>query len=343
MKTQTVLSKVISTAGQKAAYDNVCKKILANKIILAWIMKSCLTEYRDCSVDEIAGQYIEGEPQISKTALHQDEQMPETAPTIKGLNTEDVSICEGTVTYDIRFNAVAPVSGRLISLIINVEAQNDFYPGYPIIKRNIYYCSRMISTQYGTEFTNAHYEKIKKVYSIFICMNPPKYRKNTINKYSIKEDSVVGNTKEEKENYDLLTAIMLCLGDQEEKTDSEILRLLEVLLSSKRTVEEKKQILENEYDIKMTETLESEVSEMCNLSDGVERQGIEKGLKWGLRQGQQQGQQTARYEAVKNLMKNLNLTCEQAIKALGISEDEWEDIKGLYKDDTLYENMTKSC
>ena len=287
MKTQTVLSKVISTAGQKAAYDNVCKKILANKIILAWIMKSCLPEYRDCSIDEIAEQYIEGEPQISKTALHQDEQILKTAPTIKGLNTEDTSICEGTVTFDIRFNAVAPISGSLISLIINVEAQNDFYPGYPIIKRNIYYCSRMISAQYGTEFTNAHYEKIKKVYSIFICMNPPKNRKNTINKYSIKEDNVVGNTKEEKENYDLLTAIMLCLGDPEEKMDSEILRLLEVLLSSKRAVEEKKQILENEYNIKMTETLESEVSQMCNLSDGVERQGIEKGLKQGLLQGQQ--------------------------------------------------------
>ena len=197
----------------------------------------------------------------------------------------------------------------------------------------------MISAQYGTEFTNAHYEKIKKVYSIFICMNPPKNRKNTINKYSIKEDNVVGNTKEEKENYDLLTAIMLCLGDPEEKIDSGILRLLEVLLSSKRTVEEKKQILEKEYDIKMTETIESEVSKMCNLSDGVERQGIEKGLKQGL----QQGLQTARYNDVKNLMKNLNLTCEQAIKALGISEGEWKVIEGSYKDDTLYENMKKSC
>ena len=104
MKTQTVLSKVISTAGQKAAYDNVCKKILANKIILAWIMKSCLPEYRDCSIDEIAGQYIEGEPQISKTALHQDEQISDTAPMIKGLNTEDTSICEGTVTFDIQLS-----------------------------------------------------------------------------------------------------------------------------------------------------------------------------------------------------------------------------------------------
>ena len=89
MRAESTLAKMISTAGEKAAYDNVCKKILANKIILAWIMKSCLPEYRDCSIDEIAGQYIEGEPQISKTTLHQDEQISNTAPTIKGLNTED--------------------------------------------------------------------------------------------------------------------------------------------------------------------------------------------------------------------------------------------------------------
>lgn len=32
---------------------------------------------------------------------------------------------------------------------------------------------RMISAQYRTEFTNFHYENIKKVYSIWICMNLP--------------------------------------------------------------------------------------------------------------------------------------------------------------------------
>ena len=307
---QNTLSKIISTAGQKAAYDNACKKLLANKIILAWIMKNCLPEYRDCDVYEIAKKYIEGEPQISETAVHQDEQT-QTAPVIKGLNTEDATICEGTVTYDIRFNAVAPVSGESVHLIINVEAQNDFYPGYPIIKRNVYYCSRLISAQYGTEFTSAHYEKIKKVYSIFICINPPKYRKNTINAYSIQEQNIVGNIREDKENYDLLTAIMICLGDKEKSADSGILRLLEVLLSSERAVEEKKQILENEYNIEMTTTIESEVSQMCNLSEGVERRGIRKG----------------RCEDIKNLMKNLKMTCEQAMDALGIPEEEREEYK----------------
>ena len=43
------------------------------------------------------------------------------------------------------------------------EKGNDFYPGYPLLKRGIYYCSRMISGQYGTVFVKSDYGKIKKV------------------------------------------------------------------------------------------------------------------------------------------------------------------------------------
>lgn len=104
----------------------------------------------------------------------------------KDIIQSDYTIPEGTVTFDIRFMALAPKSGELISLIINLEAQNDFYPGYPLIKRGIYYLSRMISAQYGTEFSESHYENVKKVYSIWICTNPPKNRENSITSYSFK-------------------------------------------------------------------------------------------------------------------------------------------------------------
>ena len=44
MERGNILSQTISVAGQSksTAYDNVCKKLLANKVILAWIMKSCM-------------------------------------------------------------------------------------------------------------------------------------------------------------------------------------------------------------------------------------------------------------------------------------------------------------
>ena len=73
MQAENILAKNISAAGRKSSYDAACKRLLANKIILAWIMKSCLVEYKDCDVKEIAECYIEGEPQISSITVNPDE------------------------------------------------------------------------------------------------------------------------------------------------------------------------------------------------------------------------------------------------------------------------------
>lgn len=204
MKVENILAKNITAAGDRADYDAACKRLLANKVILAWIMKSCLEEFRDFAVDEIADHYIEGSPQIAQTAVNPDEVTDSQGEQIEGSKTEDSTIKEGTITYDIRFYAVVPRTAETIKLILNVEAQSDFYPGYPIIKRGLYYCSRMISSQYGVEFTNGHYEKIRKAISIWICADPPKYRENTITRYAVQEENVVGDIAEKRENYDLI-------------------------------------------------------------------------------------------------------------------------------------------
>ena len=279
MNTDTTIAKNIRVADEKASYDAACKRLLSEKIILAWIMKNCLEEYRDCDVEEIAEKYIEGTPQVGEVAVAADE--TNRVSMIQGAGNEDTSLTEGTVTYDIRFFAIAPVSGELIRLIINIEAQNDFYPGYPLIKRGIYYCSRMISAQYGTEFTNSHYENIKKVYSIWICMNPPKSRENSITRYYIAEENLVGSVKERKADYDLMAAVMICLG-KEGDSGTDLLKLLNVLLSTETGSQDKCQILEEDFHIRMTLALESEVSLMCNLSKGVEEKGIEKGRQEGI-------------------------------------------------------------
>ena len=236
-------------------------------------------------MNEIAGKYIEGTPQIGEVAVAPDES--NKTSVIHGTGNEDASLTEGTITYDIRFYAIAPVSGELIRLIINIEAQNDFYPGYPLIKRGIYYCSRMISSQYGTEFTSSHYEKIKKVYSIWICMNPPKNRENSITRYYIKEENLAGSVKERKADYDLMAAVMICLGKEDSSTS--VLKLLNILLSTETDSGDKCRRLEEDFNIAMTQALESEVSLMCNLSKGVEEKGIEKGRQEGRREGRQEG------------------------------------------------------
>ncbi len=310
MKVENILAKNIAAAGDRADYDAACKRLLANKVILAWIMKSCVEEFRDFAVDEIAEHYIEGSPQIAQTAVNPDEVTDSQGEQIEGSKTEDSTIKEGTVTYDIRFYAVVPRTAETIKLILNVEAQSDFYPGYPIIKRGLYYCSRMISSQYGVEFTNGHYEKIRKAISIWICADPPKYRKNTITRYAVQEENVVGDIAEKRENYDLITAVIVCLGNEGDDKYTGILRLLEVLLSSERKPDEKKRILQDDFNIKMTRELESEVLLMCNLSKGIEEKGIKEGIKEGI------------LSSIQNLMESMGWSAEQAMAALKIPESE---------------------
>lgn len=255
---------------------------------------------------------------MGEVAVSPDESNKTTM--IHGSGNVDTSLTEGTVTYDIRFLAVAPVSGELIRLIINIEAQNDFYPGYPLIKRGIYYYSRMISSQYGTEFTESHYENIKKVYSIWICMNPPKNRENSITRYYIAEENLVGKVKERKADYDLMAAVMICLGKEEEDTDTDVLKLLNVLLSTETGSEDKCQILEEDFHIKMTQTLEGEVSLMCNLSKGVEEKGIQKGIQKGRQEGRQEGI-IAMVSALKDLQIADNMILSKVQEKFHLTEE----------------------
>ncbi len=313
MDGETTIAQGLHTTDDSAGYDAACKRVLSEKAILARIMKACLDEYKDCDVNDIAEKYIEGQPQVSAVPVLPDE----GGTIISGLDTEDKSVREGTVTYDIRFRAIAPGSGEPIALIVNVEAQNDFYPGYPLIKRGIYYCCRMISSQYGREFTGAQYGKIKKVYSIWICMNPPKQRGNSITRYRLVEEHLVGAATEPVQNYDLLSIIMLCLGGPEGENYDGILRMLDVLLSNETGEAEKRKILQDDYNIQMTQAMQREVSVMCNLSKGVEEKGIAK------------GHAERALSDLRNLMETLGLTIEQAMAALKVPENERQNYMDL--------------
>ncbi|MGI6180377.1 hypothetical protein [Butyricicoccus intestinisimiae] len=257
---------------QKRAYDEACKRVLSERSIMAHILKACTEEFKDCNLQDIAQRYIQGEPSISCMAI---------APRIESEQTEDKSGAEGTVYYDIRFHAVAPVDGKLIQLIINLEAQNDFNPGYPLLKRAIYYCGRMISGQYGTVFVKSHYEKIQKVYSIWICTMPTKKWEYHISSYQLTEKHLIGHTQAERSHYDLIRIVLVCLGSKSHRQLKGILRLLNLLLLDNISSREKQEVLAKEFNVTMTPHLEKGVAAMCNLSEGIEKRGEKRGWDLG--------------------------------------------------------------
>ena len=314
MAEQTGISKIIDTANQEAQYDECVKKLLSSKIVLAWIMKECVSEFKLFSIAQIAKDCIEGEPQVSKVAVDQDEldYLEEVSDiSVEGMNTEDNSIKEGRVFYDIKFSAVVPDSEDPVLLIINVEAQKDDKTPYPLIKRAIYYVSRMISAQKNKVFTGKHYEKIRKVYSIWIQMNVDEDNANTITKYKISEEQVVGSVSEKESNYDLLTIMMLRLGSDEQANDQPILRLLDVLLSAEKKPDEKKAILEKVFDIPMTAEMSEEANIMCNLGEGIRERAVIDNTA-GI---------------IINIMQNKKLSFEDAFASIFVPEKDKDDIK----------------
>lgn len=74
-----------------------------------------------------------------------------------------------------------------------------------------------------------------------------------------------------------MSVVMICLGKPDDENYTGILKFLEVLLSSSRASSEKKKILEEEFGVAMSDELEREVLDMCNLSRGVKAEGISIG------------------------------------------------------------------
>ncbi len=122
-----------------------------------------------------------------------------------------------------------------------------------------------------------------------------------------------------KADYDLMTAVMICLG-KEEESGTDVLKLLNVLLSTETDSKDKCQILEEDFHIKMTQSLESEVSLMCNLSKGVEEKGIQKGIQEGIQEGIQKGI-AAMVLTLKELQISRDVILNQICEKFGLTEE----------------------
>lgn len=325
---------------QKKAYDEACKRVLSERGIMAHILKACTEEFKDCDLQDIAQRYIQGEPSISRIAVE-----PEAiSPRIESEQTEDKSGTEGTVYYDIRFHAVAPIDGKRIQLIINLEAQNDFNPGYPLLKRAVYYCGRMISSQYGTVFVKSHYEKIQKVYSIWICTMPTKKWEYNISSYQLIEKHLIGHTQVEWSHYDLINIVLVCLGSKSHKQLKGILRLLNMLLLDNISSQEKQKLLEKEFDVTMTPHLEKGVAAMCNLSEGIERRGELRGRKLGEEVGEKRGELRGRKIGEKIGQERGEKTGRKALSVLLqklMQEGRKEDVDRVLQDDEYQEQLLR--
>lgn len=131
----------------------------------------------------------------------------------------------------------------------------------------------MISAQKQTEFFHSDFDNIKKVRSIWICIDNGEDG-DSIEEIKLDRSTVFGN-KVSTHNIDLMKGIIINVrsGNYTKESQNTLISMLEKLLSQ-TSVDEKKQILTEKYGMIMTTELEGRLQTMCNLSENIKDQSI---------------------------------------------------------------------
>ena len=313
----TELKNTITSTNKDAQYDASAKRLLGHKSILAHILVKTVDAFMEMAPKDIV-PLIEGEPCISTVPVEPgltNAPVGNNGDRLVGLNSENAEINEGLIRFDIIFYVRMPsqsgIKGSLSQIIINVEAQKSEPTEYDIVNRAIFYVSRMISSQKGRDFENSNYNDIKRVYSIWVCMNMDK---NSMSHIHLTKDDII-DTYHWKGNLELFNIVLLGLAKELPQHDEtyELHRLLGALLSKELTVNEKLTIIGNEYDIPVEEDFRKEVNTMCNLSQGIKEDGIAIGFA--------EGKAESEARIVFTMYKN-GLTAEQIAAYTGMNIDD---------------------
>ena len=97
-------------------------------------------------------------------------------------------------------------------------------------------------------------------------------KRDSITKFSLSAENIVGNYFLEKSSYDLMTGILVCIsnktyednvsngnemseGDRIPEDEQKLIGLLKTLFSDELSNKEKKEFLQNDYDILMSKNI----------------------------------------------------------------------------------------
>ena len=263
----TEIKNAMRAADKDAQYDEKAKRLLGNKIILAYILVKTVDEFKGMNPKDVVS-YIEGEPFISVVPVEPgltNVEQEKDGQRIVGLNTENAEINEGLIRFDIIF--YVRMKDGISQVIVNLEAQKDEPTGYHILNRAIFYVSRLVSSQKERDFVGINYNDIRRVFSIWVCMGMDE---NSMAYVHLAKDDLLGSYPW-KGRLDLLNIVLIGISNELPEHDEkyELHRLLSTLLSMELTVDEKLGIIETEYSILLDDKLRKDVSVMCNLSQGI--------------------------------------------------------------------------
>ena len=208
-------------------YDRVVKEIFDKPKIVATILRLTVPEFQGMTVDEVLPYILEISDEVPVDDI--------SSAALRNQPQEKTALLGKIITYDKHIKARNPKSGELnITLYFDFEFQNEYRNstlGYPLLKRGWFYAARELDSQLGVLTEDTKYSTLQKSYSIWICNEDiPKDEQNSMTRYYIVKDDVIGHSEDVPENYDLMEVIMIRRGDAE--IDAEIFDFLNGIFKS---------------------------------------------------------------------------------------------------------------
>lgn len=236
--------------------DRLSKTVLSDSSVLALVLHEVCTEFMTLSLREVKKRIERHRMKRRRVDAEAPVALEKTESLEDGAKTN----------FDVLFEAESP-QGDMIR--INIEVQGK-YPKSSVMKgRFIYYTARLISTQKAEAFfSGSNYDGLRKVYSIWICLNPPAKRRGYLVRHRFMTELFAPDGKYRveppDENMDKVNIIEICLAKDSGK-QPKWMAALGVLFDTGSTPEKRAQALE-ENGIKLTRKEKEEFMEMFSYS-----------------------------------------------------------------------------
>ena len=282
--------KMYTEEERKMRMDQGFKTLIHDTKVLPMILKSNIDELKDRSLEEILSCLDVGED----------------GRTVIGKDTEDRSVDSGRIEMDSVFEVTIPGEDP-ISVIVNVEGQNNPRPRYPLLNRAEYYVSRLVTSQKGTVFKGDDYGKLQKVYSIWYILDPLARDRNTITGYSRKAENILGPAGREMAEMGISNVLFINVGDYEEGLPDSM--AFAAVLFSHMSDMKRREIMKDRFNIEFDDILHKGVDDMAGIGQDTFDKGFDRGYE------------KAEVDFIVTLVSKKGLDLDSAMKMIEIPDD----------------------
>ena len=311
------IQDILSAEELGEKYDQAAKRVWRNREILAPVLQSCVEEYKGESIESIM-RLIDAE------SISEDMPVSDLPPQIVEMATEMDSTTERPVTFDLKFMVKNPILSTkeiIVRIHVLLDFQNKFYPTdsdgrtYFVEDRGMYYVARGLSSQLGPVTGKTNYRDLEKVISIWIVSeNVPKKLQNTVSRYRMTKEDMIGKADIPKERYDKMELIVVRRGENG-RLVAPLFEYLDAVFSSDIDT------MDKFTPASANPEIAKEVAKMPGMSQAI--------LERGRTEGRTEGEQNAMVQAIKSLMETMKWTAEQAMESLKIPQNERPKYAGM--------------